>query len=269
MTDGKSAPAPLRRMARILDRIAAHPDGAALNDIATAVELPTSTAYRLISSLIAIGYVEADKTLKVYRIGRRVLKLAHMGQSTSDIRAAARPALEQLGDKLEQVAYLTRLIEGEVRLVAYHMPKNTDSALIVPGALYPLHATATGKVTLAFQDHDTRHALLPKSLERFQDATITDLAALDRQLSEIRAQGFAMIDSEYDTGVFAVACPVFSPGDSVVFAFGIVGLRERVLAQQPLNHIVDALKAGATQFAMSLGSAGDDSLPPANVQSPG
>src|SRR3989442_5098204 len=80
----------------------------------------------------------------------------------------------------------------------------------------PLHATANGKVLLAFGDGDP-----PRELARLTPRTITDRAALRAELDDVRRRGFATAVEELEVGLHAAAAPVF---DSLAVCIAAVSL---------------------------------------------
>jgi DNA-binding IclR family transcriptional regulator len=241
--------APLRRAAHILDIVAAGQGELALQQIADAVSLPVSTTHRLIQSLLAVGYVSLDRQRKTYRVGQRLTRLVHMAMATATLAQIAQPALKRLADRFSQAAFLTRLVGDELRLASYVLPAKAEHTLVFPGDNFPIHASATGKATFAFQPEDVIERRLQKPLEKLQPATKTDLDAVRAELADVRDKGYAIIDSELDPGVFAVACPLRPAGADVVFAVGLCGMEYVMRERFPLETYVEALKGAADELA--------------------
>ena len=71
------------------------------------------------------------------------------------------------------------------------------------GTLAPLHCTALGKILLAFAT-----ARRPNTLNGYTVRTITDPAALRHHIEQVKSQGYAIDDEEYEPGVRCIAVPV-------------------------------------------------------------
>ena len=82
----------------------------------------------------------------------------------------------------------------------------------------PLHATANGKVLLAFGD-----GALPEELPALTGQTITNRAALDAELERARSRGFATAAEELEVGLNAVAAPVFDAAGACIAAVSVSG----------------------------------------------
>ncbi len=244
--------APLRRAAAVLDVVVASRRGLPLQVIADSVDLPLSTTHRLLQSLIAVGYVELEAESRLYTGGARLQRLLVMSSGSATLAALAEPVLRSLAEKFAQVAYITGLAGDSVELQAHVLPRAASSALVYPGNLFPVHATAAGKAIFAFQSDDVIAAKLAEPLERFQPGTIVDAPALRAELARVRESGFAVIDSELNKGVFAVACPVKVPRAGVLHAVGLVGLKEQMLSGFEIAQYVAALQEAARDFANVL-----------------
>lgn len=90
------------------------------------------------------------------------------------------------------------------------------------GAIFPLHAGASGKVLLAFLDRQEQEAVIDKlGLPRFSKTTITDRRALLAELAQIREQGYALSDGEVIPGTFGIGAPVVSRTSQIVAALSL------------------------------------------------
>jgi DNA-binding IclR family transcriptional regulator len=91
----------------------------------------------------------------------------------------------------------------------------------------PLHCTALGKALLAFGDLE-----LPPTLEAFTPRTITDPDRLRQDLEQVRGQGYAVDDEEFDLGVRCIAVPVFDFRGKATGSIGISGPATRVTPER-------------------------------------
>jgi len=150
-----------------------------------------------------------------------------MGSSYLDgneLRTRALNWADSLAARSNESVRIGTLHEGQA-LVVHHVfrPDNSRQALEV-GALLPGHATALGKVLLAYGA-----ASLPAGrLERPTEKTITGRAELQADLAAVRAQGYAITDSELEPGLVAVAAPVRRDGGAVVAALSVSGPATRL-----------------------------------------
>lgn len=145
---------PLRRIATVLDAVAFSSSGLTLQDIANTAQIPVSSAHRITNTLLDVGYLEAAENQKVYHIGPRLRRLLNLSFGDATVEKVASPMLIELANKLQEVAFICRLVGGKIKLEAFSFPQETPSSLIHPGYEFPFHATASGKAMLAFQNED-------------------------------------------------------------------------------------------------------------------
>jgi DNA-binding IclR family transcriptional regulator len=141
--------------------------------------------------------------------------------------------------------------------VVHHVfrPDDTLQTLDV-GTLLPLHATALGKVLLAF-DANAMAALPQADLEPFSRRTIVDRRPLLRALAAARETGWASDVEEMIVGTASVAAPIRSSGGLVVGAIGVSGAVERICAApgEPSPALVSYVRDAAHAISRNLGAS--------------
>src|SRR5699024_10327648 len=83
----------ITRVSAILDAFRHGPDRLLLSDLTNATGLPRSTAFRLISQLVDVGWLERDPDRQGYRIGRRMISVGQRYNTHSHLRQAAHHVL--------------------------------------------------------------------------------------------------------------------------------------------------------------------------------
>lgn len=168
--------------------------------------LPKASTHRLLKEMVEIGALTFDISTKCYRCGLLLSRLGAGVTGTYDIRTRVRPYLEALQKITGQVATLG-ILNGDEG-VYIDKVESSDFGIRLHseiGKAFPLHATAMGKVLLAFNDE----AIIPKKLTAFTDKTITSRAQLKTVCKEVREQGFAIDNEEITRGLVCIAAPVF------------------------------------------------------------
>jgi DNA-binding IclR family transcriptional regulator len=241
---------PVRRLANIIDALAASRDGLTLVEIAKRTNLPLSTAHRTTTILMDIGYVSLDPATKIYRLGSRLHRVFMLSVGLSNLKSLARPVLVALAEDLAETSYTTRLTSSGIELIDFCLPTHGSRTLVHPGFEFPIHATAAGKAVYAFQPKDLVKAELDKApLEKFMPNTIVDKRAVRSDLAKTRARGYAINDMELDPGVFAVAAPIRLADAGVIGAVALCGIKDRMLQRNTLSQVTDAILAAAEQVS--------------------
>ncbi|SDZ56535.1 transcriptional regulator, IclR family [Saccharopolyspora shandongensis] len=192
-----------------------------LTRIAEVADLPLPTAYRLVRELVEWGALHRDDNGR-YSVGLRLWEVAQNGGR--QLRDAARPYLQDLFSLTQETAHLA-VREGHEALYVdrIYSSKRVPRASRVGGRL-PLHATAVGKVLLAYEDDWLREAYLARDLEVPTKSTHANPARLREELKHAREQGYATTFEEMRPGSCSIAVPVFGDSGRAVAAIGLVML---------------------------------------------
>jgi len=161
------------------------------------------------------------------------------------------PELESLAAETGETATLEVLAEGRALILSEVTGQHLVTVAAEIGTLWPLHATSTGKILLAGLPSEERLALLEAPLERYTNATITDVEELERDLEIVTARGFALAIEELEVGAGAVACAVRDSANETVGAISLGGPTSR-LDRQRLESFGSRLLAAAERLAKSL-----------------
>ncbi|WP_067535121.1 IclR family transcriptional regulator [Nocardia crassostreae] len=238
----------IERAGAILQLIARSSTGLGIGDIANSLDLAKGTAHGILRTLQAMGFVEQDRTGGKYRLGPALRQLGTGYLDANELRSRAINWADGLAARSGEAVRIGTAL-GDRVLVVHHVfrPDDTPQTLDV-GASLPLHATALGKILLAYDSALAAriHTVKLKSLTRL---TVTDPALLTRSLAEVRENAWAGEYGELAPGEASIAASIRSHGGLVVGAIGISGAAERLFptGRQPdpalLGYVRDAARA--------------------------
>ncbi len=213
--EGQTAPGPdgperaggiqvIARAAAILRALRDHPAGLTLGELAKLLDLPRSTIQRIVDALDQEHLVMSATPTRGVRLGPGLLPLA--AAARFEIAEFARPALQELSRECGETVDLS-LIDGDklvfIEQVAGVQRLKAESGV---GVAFALHSTAPGKAMLAALSSSELDNLKPRlRLTRHTAKTVTSWRALERELEDIRAQGFSLDLEENSLGICAVA----------------------------------------------------------------
>jgi DNA-binding IclR family transcriptional regulator len=121
-----------------------------------------------------------------------------------------------------------------------------------PGSELSFHASAQGKVLLAFAPHPQQERVLSRPLQGFTAHTLVDAGAVREELSRVARLGFAAAPEETVLGINAVAAPIFDDKDACAGAIALVGSIQ-FLPAEPNDASIASLRAAAGQISRRLG----------------
>jgi DNA-binding IclR family transcriptional regulator len=239
--------AAVERAATVLSELAAAGD-LGTNEVARRIGVNPSTASRLLATLEDARLVQQVPESGRYRLGLRLLELGNAALGRLDLRALARPQLEALVAESGETATLS--VPGERDAVTVDFVQSASSVQSVARLGRPsiAHATAAGKVVLAFGD-----VPLPTGrLERFTPRTITDPRKLAAEVERVRAQGWAEAAGERERDLDAIAAPVFGADRRLAAVLGLQGPEGR-FDPAARRRAVAPLRARASEISQALG----------------
>ncbi len=197
-----------------------------LTEIAVSAHLPTSTAHRLASELVAWRLLERTEE-RHYRIGLplRIIASEHSESevcSTTQTVTRALPMLDELSRATSSEVRLGVLRGSQV--LFFWPPQRVSGRMHAAGVLHgliPAHAAAAGKAVLAFSPPCVIDHVIAAGLPAFTRNTITSPDVLRRKLSVIRLTQIATSRNEFECGKSAIAMPIFYGGGRVAAAIEI------------------------------------------------
>lgn len=217
----------------IFDYMQSREGDVGVTEVGRAMGMHKSTASRLLSTMEIKGYVSRDKESGRYTLGTRIVELAKTKLDQMDLRAHARPFLEELVEKTNETAHLAIPNHGQI---IYIDKVDTPQTLMMRskiGYRAFLHCTALGKAILAIlSDEEVDVLLREQGMPRLTPATITDILALKEHLRRVKTQGFAIDDEEHEEGIRCAASSIRDYTGHVVGAISVSGPTMRVSRQR-------------------------------------
>ena len=245
----------IARAAAILRLLASSSGRLGIGEIARSLNLPKGTAHGIIRTLQYVGFVEQDKTSGKYQLGAALLHLGTSSLDVNELRSRSINWADPLAARSGEAVRVGTLLDGKV-LVVHHVfrPDDTLQTLDV-GSLLPPHATALGKVLLAY-DVGAANAVMQREPEPYTRRTLVTARALTRALSEVRDNGWGAEVGEMTPGEAGIAAPIRGYGGLVVGAIGLSGPVDRTCdgSGNPRPALVTYVRDAARAVSRDLGA---------------
>ncbi|WP_240377004.1 IclR family transcriptional regulator [Bacillus piscicola] len=182
-----------------------------LVEISKMLNVSRTIPYRLMFTLQDMGYVKQDPLTKRYQLTPKVMELGFSYLSSLRFPQLFQPYLEKAKDDIKASCYLSILDGTEVVYVGVASIPGLTSINVNPGLRLPAHATANGKLLIAFQSDQYINDLFKNGnlLEQFTDTTYTAKEKFMEELEQIREKGYAISKKEFRASVSSVAVPVY------------------------------------------------------------
>ncbi len=242
----------LLRALKLLETVAAAGRDLSLSELASILDLPKPTVFRLTQRLEHGGYVAREPGKTGFTIGPRLLRLSFDVMRTSGTNAERRSILKALVAAVGESCNFTMLSGSEVLNLDRVETRWPLRAHLEPGSRMPLHCTASGKLLLAFLPPDRRKRLLESlQLTRYTPSTLTSVEALEEECARIVGRGYSTDNEEFLRGLIAVAVPVMATSGATVGAIACHAPSARLALQDAIG-CLPALREAASKLATTL-----------------
>jgi IclR family pca regulon transcriptional regulator len=224
-----------------------------LSDVARATGLTRSAARRFLHTLVGLGYVANDG--RYFTLRPRVLDLGYAYLSSLSLPDIAEPHLERLSIKTGESASVSVLDGRDVVYVARVATRRIMTVAISVGTRFPAYATSMGRVLLAGQSDEWLAGFITSAnLTSLTPYTVTDPDKLREIVTQVREQGWALVDQELEEGLRSIAVPVRDASGSVVAALNLSAPARRGSGDDIARELLPPLLDAATEIQSDLAS---------------
>lgn len=221
------------RAMAVLDVLAAHPEGQTAKGVAAALGLNLSTAYHLLNSLAAGGYVAREPMTRLFALGPRIPHLHQSFLARGLPAPSTLPFVHALRHATGETVHLCRLFGDDAVSVA--MSEAPHAHAPIPGyvgAALPAHLIAAGQALLAWASPQRLQAYLNGPYGRAGNVTPRlDLDQFPSVLQRIREQGYALDNGENTAQMCCLAAPIVLDSTHAEEALVIVTTCDHYAAQ--------------------------------------
>jgi DNA-binding IclR family transcriptional regulator len=241
----------IERMVSLLDALAYHPDPVSLKDLSSLTGLHPSTAHRILNDMVLKRFVDRADAGS-YRLGMRLLELGNIVKSRLNVREAALDFMRALHRKTHQTINLSVRQGDEIVYIDRSFSERSGMQVVrAIGGRAPLHLTSTGKLFLSIDEPKVVRAYATRTgLAGHNKNSITDLVKLERELSLVRARGYARDNEELELGVRCMAAGIYDDTGKLIAGLSISAPSDR-LQEEWLEDLVTT----ANQISQVLGFA--------------
>ncbi|ALM84248.1 IclR family transcriptional regulator [Bordetella sp. N] len=242
----------VERILAIFESFSSERTSLSLQELADRIELPKSTAFRIVQSLEKAGYlVRLDD--RQYCLSFRFLRLAGLVKSTLGIREIARPVMAELSEKTQEASSIHTVIASNRVCIESVAAASTLRSVIQPGEQVPLLAGSASKVLLAYMSKKDLTPFLPvvaKGTKRTQ-------TAVQEELRSIQQAGYAISHGERLPGVSAISAPIFDVNEEVKYCLSLGGPSFRVQPNEKtmIKLVIQAAAEISRQFGGGTGTS--------------
>ena len=216
-------------------------------------QLNKSTAYRLLASLIAHGYVIKDSRSNTYHISLKLYEIGCRTVNANGFFPVVEPVLRELAVQTNEAIHFV-LREGN-SVVYLYKEEPVQSVIRMAsriGLRNPMYCTGVGKAILAFLPEEEQKLIAQTTrYQAFTDHTLCTPEALLEDLERTRRRGYAIDDQEHELGIRCVAAPIKNDLGNAYAAISLSAPTTR-LGEERISLLAHQITDAAAQISKLL-----------------
>ena len=223
-----------------------------LSEIATASGLSKSTVHRILSAMLERSIVAKTET-GAYTIGYKIIEFAGTHINNLELLTEAKPYLSRIMRELDLTAHLGILDGADVVYLEKLDGHPNAQSYTQVGHRSPGFCSSIGKCLMAGMSRDELDEVLDLcDFKKYTPNTITNRREYVRHLKEVRRQGWAMDDEEYEIGHRCIGATVYDYRGLPVAAISASG-SVSLLGDDRIETVIEKVKELAGQLSRQIG----------------
>jgi len=182
-----------------------------------------------------------------------MLSLSNTFTASNPLSTAAQPILERMSAALRESFSVATLDGEDIVYIARTTITRVMSVDLHIGSRLPAYCTSMGRVLLAYLPTEQLEQYLARVvLTPHTTRTVNSIEKLRLALRNVRRNGYALVDQEYEVGLRSLAVPVYSPSGRVVATVNLSGNAPRMSVLDMQNRYLAHLRNAATELSVFL-----------------
>jgi len=211
--------------------------------------LPRTVVRRILLTLTELGYARLGVD-KSFHLTPKVLNLGMTYLTSLPFWSHAQRVLEQLCAQVQESCAIA-VFDGSDIVFVLRIPSSKIMSLrIGMGSRIPAYATAPGRLLLAHSEQEVLNRYLEtQELKPITPATLVNRADLESSLNQIKADGFAWVDGEFDLHVAGLAVPLYDEKNQVAATISTNLLHAEYDRERAIETLLPSLRSASAQLA--------------------
>jgi IclR family transcriptional regulator, pca regulon regulatory protein len=223
-----------------------------ISQLSVKTGLSRAAVRRCLYTLTKLGFAGAEDGSR-YSLRPRMLTLSHTYTSSNTLSTAAQPILERMSTTLRESFSVATLDGEDIVYIARTQVSRVMAVDLHIGSRLPAYCTSMGRVLLAYLPTEQLEQYLAKAvLTPHTSRTITSVEKLRLALRNVRRNGYALVDQEYEVGLRSLAVPVYAPSGRVVATVNLSGNAPRLSVLEMQSRYLSPLRNAATELSVFL-----------------
>lgn len=243
----------LERGIEIIEYLTSSPKGQTLQDICHKLEIPQTTAYRILCTLVRCEYVTYCEDTKRYKLSMKILMLGYRTLRDYSLLESVLPRMKELRDLIHETVCFGVLGDRDGILIEQVQGDRAFCFTMTLGKSFELHCSAPGKAIMANLPRVERDKYLSRmTFTRHNERTITNRELYEKELDRVYELGFAVDLEEELTGVVCVGAPILNHVGYPCGAIWTSAPKDRVMVDNA-EFVKQNIKSVAMQISKEMG----------------
>jgi IclR family transcriptional regulator, pca regulon regulatory protein len=254
----KSTVQSLAKGFRVLQAFTAEKPELKLSEVARLAGLDSGTVFRLLETLVMLGYLERETDTKQYRLTLKPLELGFNAIARMDLRTVAQPELRALVGTVHEAASLGILDRDEVVFIERAQGGRDDLGVDIRiGSRVPAYCSAIGHALLAFLPRAEARRILELSRRvKINEQTPVAIDDIEKQLAVVRELGYALSDATYVAGLRVLSAPILDADNYAIAAISVAAPSHRMPLKEFVELTAGPVTTSAARIAHALSAGG-------------
>ncbi len=214
--------------------------------------LSRAAVRRCLYTLVKLGFAGADESQR-YSLRPKMLTLANTYTASSTLANAAQPILERMSAVHHESFSVATLDGDDIVYIARSSINRVMAVDLHIGSRLPAFCTSMGRVLLAYLPQDQLEQYLSRlTLTQFTPRTVNSVEKLRLVLRNVRRNGYALCDQEFEVGLRSLAVPVTAANGRVVATVNLSGNASRMPMLDMQTKYLQPLRASASELSVFL-----------------
>ncbi len=223
-----------------------------ISQLSVRTGLSRAAVRRCLYTLTKLGFAGAEDGSR-YSLRPRMLTLSHTYTTSNTLATAAQPILERMSAALRESFSVATLDGEDIVYIARTQVSRVMAVDLHIGSRLPAYCTSMGRVLLAYLPTEQLEQYLAKAvLTPHTTRTITTTEKLRLALRNVRRNGYALVDQEYEVGLRSLAVPVYAASGRVVATVNLSGNAPRLSVLEMQSRYLTHLRNAANELSVFL-----------------
>jgi IclR family pca regulon transcriptional regulator len=223
-----------------------------ISQLSVKTGLSRAAVRRCLYTLSKLGFAAAEDGSR-YALSPRMLTLSNSYASSNPLSTAAQPILERMSAAYRESFSVGTLDGDDILYVARTTVQRVMAVDLQIGSRLPAYCTSMGRVLLAYLPAEQLEQYMARVvLTLHTSRTVNSTEKLGLILRNVRRNGYALVDQEYEVGLRSLAVPVHSPSGRVVATINLSGSAPRLPVYEMQTRFLPILRSAATELGAFL-----------------